>query len=170
MRIAVCHAQTPFVRGGAETHTESLVRALRAAGHDAEMVTVAGKWYPAAELLHQMAVWRSLDIAESNGLPIDAVVALKFPAYLVPHERKIVWLIHQHRSAYELWEHPEFADSIPNHALVALLLEGDEEFNEWSRQGARTQAEAGQPIVYVKIKQLEPARSRIRGVEISLGG
>jgi glycosyltransferase involved in cell wall biosynthesis len=28
----------------------------------------------------------------------------------VPHERKIVWLIHQHRSAYELWDHPEFAD------------------------------------------------------------
>jgi glycosyltransferase involved in cell wall biosynthesis len=110
VRIAVCHAQTPFVRGGAETHTESLVRALRVAGHDAEMVTVAGKWYPATELVHQMAVWRSLDIAESNGLPIDAVVALKFPAYLVPHERKIVWLIHQHRSAYELWEHPEFAD------------------------------------------------------------
>jgi glycosyltransferase involved in cell wall biosynthesis len=74
------------------------------------MVTVAGKWYPATELVHQMAVWRSLDIAESNGLPIDAVVALKFPAYLVPHERKIVWLIHQHRSAYELWDHPEFAD------------------------------------------------------------
>src|SRR6266542_4787097 len=110
MRIAVCHPQTPFVRGGAETHTESLVRALRVAGHDAEMVTVAGKWYPATELVHQMAVWRSLDIAESNGLPIDAVVALKFPAYLVPHERKVVWLIHQHRTAYELWDHPEFAD------------------------------------------------------------
>jgi hypothetical protein len=74
------------------------------------MVTVAGKWYPATELVHQMAVWRSLDIAESNGLPIDAVIALKFPAYLVAHERKIVWLIHQHRSAYELWDHPEFAD------------------------------------------------------------
>jgi glycosyltransferase involved in cell wall biosynthesis len=28
----------------------------------------------------------------------------------VPHERKVVWLIHQHRSAYELWDHPEFAD------------------------------------------------------------
>jgi glycosyltransferase involved in cell wall biosynthesis len=110
VRIAVCHPQTPFVRGGAETHTESVVRALRDAGHDAEMVTVAGKWYPATELLHQMAVWRSLDLAESNGLKIDAVVALKFPAYLVPHERKIVWLIHQHRSAYELWDHPEFAD------------------------------------------------------------
>jgi glycosyltransferase involved in cell wall biosynthesis len=110
VRIAVAHAQTPFVRGGAETHTEALVRALRAAGHEAEEVVVAGKWYPATELLHQMAVWRSLDLSESNGLKIDMVIALKFPAYLVPHERKIVWLIHQHRSAYELWDHPEFAD------------------------------------------------------------
>jgi glycosyltransferase involved in cell wall biosynthesis len=57
-----------------------------------------------------MAVWRALDLSESNGLRIDMVIALKFPAYLVPHERKVVWLIHQHRSAYELWDHPEFAD------------------------------------------------------------
>ena len=110
MRIAVVHPQTPFVAGGAETHTETLVRALWAAGHEAEEVVVAGKWYPATELVHQMAVWRSLDLSESNGLPIDMVIALKFPAYLVPHERKVVWLIHQHRSAYELWDHPEFAD------------------------------------------------------------
>ncbi len=110
MRIAVCHPQTPFVRGGAETHAESLVRALRGAGHEAEVVAVAGKWYPASELVHQMAVWRSLDVSESNGLKIDMVVAMKFPAYLVQHERKVVWLIHQHRSAYELWDHPVYAD------------------------------------------------------------
>jgi glycosyltransferase involved in cell wall biosynthesis len=110
VRIAVAHPQTPFVRGGAETHTDTLVRALQEAGHEAEEVVVAGKWYPATELVHQMAVWRALDLAESNGLPIDMVVALKFPAYLVPHERKVVWLIHQHRSAYELWDHAEFAD------------------------------------------------------------
>jgi hypothetical protein len=66
-------------------------------------------------------------------------------------------------------EHPEFADPIPDHALVALLMEGDEEFNEWSRQGARAQAEVGQPIVYVKIKRLEPAHSRIREVEFTQG-
>jgi glycosyltransferase involved in cell wall biosynthesis len=110
VRIAVVHPQSPFVRGGAETHTETVVRALKVAGHEAEEVVVAGKWYPATELVHQMAVWRSLDLSESNGLPIDMVIALKFPAYLVPHERKVVWLIHQHRSAYELWGHPEFAD------------------------------------------------------------
>lgn len=110
MRIAVCHPQTPFVRGGAETHAEQLVRALRAAGHEAELVLVAGKWYPGAELVHQMAVWRSMELSESNGLPIDAVIPLKFPAYLIHHERKIVWLIHQHRTAYELWNHPRYAD------------------------------------------------------------
>ena len=110
MRIAVCHPQTPFARGGAEAHAEGLVRALREAGHEAELVTVAGAWFPGNMLVHQMAFWRSMDLAESNRLRIDAVIALKFPAYLVPHERKIVWLIHQHRTAYELWDHPQFAD------------------------------------------------------------
>lgn len=110
MRIAVLHPQTSFVRGGAEIHSEALVRALRAEGHEAELVTIAGKWYPADEIAHQMAVWRSFDISESNGLTVDAVIPLKFPAYLAPHDRKIVWLIHQHRAAYELYDHPTFGD------------------------------------------------------------
>jgi glycosyltransferase involved in cell wall biosynthesis len=119
VRIAVLHAQSAFVRGGAETHTEGLVAALQRAGHEAEIVTIAGKWYPAWELAHQMAVWRSFDITESNGLKVDLAIALKFPAYLAKHERKVVWLIHQHRSAYELWDHPEFADlSLQEDGLV----------------------------------------------------
>ncbi len=124
MRVAVCHPQTPFVRGGAESHAERLVAALRNAGHEAELVLIAGKWYPGSELAHQMAVWRALDLSESNGLPIDAVIPMKFPAYLVRHERKIVWLIHQHRTAYELWDHPEYADLArqPEGALVRDLI------------------------------------------------
>jgi glycosyltransferase involved in cell wall biosynthesis len=110
VRVAVLHPQTAFVRGGAETHAEALVRALRAAGHEADLVQIAGKWYPPSQLAHQMAVWRSFDITESNGLKVDAVIGLKFPGYLAQHERKIVWLIHQHRTAYELWDHPVYAD------------------------------------------------------------
>ena len=110
MRIAVCHPHAAFTRGGAEMHTESLVRALRDAGHEAEIVSIPYKWYPPTELVHQMAMWRSIDLSESNGIPIDMVIALRFPAYLVRHERKVVWLIHQHRTAYELWDHPRFAD------------------------------------------------------------
>ncbi|HJR96889.1 MAG TPA: glycosyltransferase family 4 protein [Actinomycetota bacterium] len=110
MRVAVLHPQTAFVRGGAETHAEALIRALRDAGHEADLVRIAGKWYPPSQLAHQMAVWRSFDITESNGLVVDAVIGMKFPAYLAQHERKIVWLIHQHRTAYELWDHPVYAD------------------------------------------------------------
>ena len=79
VRIAVLHPQTSFVRGGAETHTEALVTALRDAGHEAELVSIAGKWYPADELAHQMAVWRSFDISESNGLVVDAVDRAEVP-------------------------------------------------------------------------------------------
>ena len=99
MRILVCHPQPPFMSGGAETHASGLVRALRAEGHEAEMVTIPFRWAPPSELVHQMAMWRSLDIAEANGIEVDAVVAMKFPAYLVRHPRKIVWLIHQQRTA-----------------------------------------------------------------------
>lgn len=110
MRIAVCHPQPPFMSGGAESHVRGLVAALRADGHDAEAVTIPFKWYPPTELVHQMGLWRSVDLTESNGEPIDMVIALKFPAYLVQHPNKVVWLIHQHRMAYELWDNPTFND------------------------------------------------------------
>ena len=64
-------------------------------------------------------------------------------------------------------EHPEFAERIPDNALVSMLVEGDEEFNRWSQEGAKRQAEKGQAIVYVKIKRIQPIRSRIQEMEIS---
>jgi hypothetical protein len=64
-------------------------------------------------------------------------------------------------------EHPDFADRIPDNALVAMLVEGEEEFNRWSQEGAKRQAETGQPIVYVKIKKIQPVRSRIQEMELS---
>jgi glycosyltransferase involved in cell wall biosynthesis len=110
MRIAICHPHTPFMRGGGEAHTEGLAAALRHAGHEVDIVALPFKWYPPSELVYQMGLWRSVDLSEANGVEIDMVVALKFPAYLVRHERKIVWLIHQHRAAYELYDHPEYGD------------------------------------------------------------
>ena len=64
-------------------------------------------------------------------------------------------------------EHPDFSERIPDNALVTMLVEGDDEFNRWSREGAKRQAEKGQPIVYVKIKRIQPIRSRIQEMEIS---
>jgi glycosyltransferase involved in cell wall biosynthesis len=102
MRIAVLRPQVPFAWGGAEILTERLVQELRARGHDAELVTVPFKWYPGTRVLTQAFLWRLLDLEESDGAPIDLVVATKFPSYLVRHRDKRVWLVHQFRQAYEL--------------------------------------------------------------------
>ena len=100
--ILVCEAQVPFVRGGAEFHVRELVRQLQQRGHDAELVSIPFKWYPKSEILPHAAAWRMLDLSESNGRAIDLVIATKFPTYFVRHPRKVAWVIHQYRAAYEL--------------------------------------------------------------------
>lgn len=106
MRIVIATVRVPFVRGGAEALAEGLRDALQAAGHTADIVALPFKWYPPECLLDQMLAWRLLDVTESFGTPTDLLIGLSFPAYLVPHPRKVLWLIHQHRSAYEWWDHP----------------------------------------------------------------
>lgn len=63
-------------------------------------------------------------------------------------------------------EHPEFAEKIPQNALIVMQIEGDEDFNNWARQSAKSTAELNQPIVYVKITELKPVRSRIEKLEL----
>lgn len=109
--VLVCEAQVPFVHGGAEMHVRQLVRELRSRGFDTELVSVPFKWYPKEEILPHAAAWRLLDLSEANGRPIDLVIATKFPTYFVRHPRKVAWLIHQYRAAYELCgtEYSDFA-------------------------------------------------------------
>jgi len=65
-------------------------------------------------------------------------------------------------------EHPEFALKIPQNAQVVLQVEGDDEYNEWSRQLAERQREQGQPAIYVKVKGLKPAKSRLIKPEVAI--
>ena len=58
-------------------------------------------------------------------------------------------------------EHAEFAAEIPQNAQIVLQVEGDEEYNKWSRQLAENQREANQIVVYVTVKGLKPAKSRL---------
>jgi len=105
MRVLIATTQVPFVRGGAEIHAEGLLQALRDAGHEAEIVGIPFKWYPAERIVETMLACRLLDLTESAGTCVDRVIGLKFPAYLVPHPSKVLWILHQHRSAYDLWDH-----------------------------------------------------------------
>jgi glycosyltransferase involved in cell wall biosynthesis len=104
MRIAICTAQVPFIFGGAELHARNLKTALLQHGHEADVVTLPFNWYPAHELLQSMLMWELIDLEEIAGKKIDLVVGLKFPGYLVKHPNKVLWIIHQHRAAYDLWD------------------------------------------------------------------
>lgn len=106
MNILIATAQVPFVFGGAEVHAEQLCHALRVAGHQAEIVSIPFKWYPPERILDNILACRLLDITESCGVPVDRVIGLKFPAYLIPHPNKVLWILHQYRAAYDLWDHP----------------------------------------------------------------
>lgn len=103
MNILICTTQVPFTTGGAEAHVAGLRLALIEAGHNAEVVALPFKWYPPAEIMRSALAWRMLDLSEANGKPVDLVIGMKFPAYLVAHERKVLWVMHQYRAAYNLW-------------------------------------------------------------------
>jgi glycosyltransferase involved in cell wall biosynthesis len=124
VRVAVCIPQVPFVRGGAEIFADDLVAQLRARDHEAELVSVPFKWYPGERVLTQAFLWRLLDLEEANGRPIDAVIATKFPSYAVRHPRKVVWLLHQFRQAWDLdrTDLGQFSESADDRALRRQVL------------------------------------------------
>lgn len=106
MNIAVLNTQIPFCVGGAEVLADDLVDALNARGHRACLVTVPFKWYPQQSLIDNIIACKLLDIADYNGVEVDQVIALKFPLWLIEHHNKALWILHQHRTAYELWDTP----------------------------------------------------------------
>ena len=103
MRILIATVQVPFIRGGGEMLAEGLETALLAAGHEAEIVRLPFKWYPPERILEQTLATRLFDVSASSGRAVDRVIGLRFPAYLLPHPDKVMWILHQYRAAYDLW-------------------------------------------------------------------
>lgn len=94
MDIAVCGAQVPFTRGGAELHMENLCAALADAGHRAELVRIPTAW-DKDRVFESALAWRLAP------LDVDLVIATNFPSYFARHRNKVVWLFHQHRGFYD---------------------------------------------------------------------
>jgi glycosyltransferase involved in cell wall biosynthesis len=147
--VLVCESQVPFVRGGAEFHVGELVRELRAQGFETERVRLPFKWYPKSEILAHAAAWRLLDLSESNGRPVDLVIGTRFPTYFARHPRKVVWLIHQYRAAYELAGTPfsDFSHEESDVALRARLVALD---TEMLRECERLYANSGNTAARVR--------------------
>ncbi len=99
MDVLICGAQVPFNTGGAELHMDNLVSAVRAAGHSCELVRLPTAW-DRVRIFDAALAWRMVP------LDADVVVATNFPSYFARHPRKVVWLFHQHRAAYDAVESP----------------------------------------------------------------
>ncbi len=124
MRVGIATVQVPFAPGGAAALAGRLRDALRAAGHEAEIISLPFQPDPPARICEHMLAARLMHVAESAGQPIDRLIGLTFPAYLMPHPNKRLWLVHQHRSAYERWGQPD--DSLaqaPDGAHVRSVIQ-----------------------------------------------
>lgn len=99
MKVLVVNNMAPFIWGGAEELAVHLQKNLIAAGHQSEVLRIPFQWEPATRIPSQMLMVRAFELYN-----VDRVIALKFPAYLIRHPHKTLWLLHQYRQAYDLFD------------------------------------------------------------------
>lgn len=104
MRVAIATVQVPYLSGGAEALAQGLRAAVSARGHPVEIVTLPFRFFPPEEIERSMNAWEAEDLTRLNLYEPDRVICIKFPAYGLRHPSKVLWLCHQHRSAYELFD------------------------------------------------------------------
>ena len=97
MLIAI--AQIPFLRRHTEDLAVDLRQALKSAGHLAEILRVPFSWKAPGGLLNQLLTCRLIDLTPDEHFRSDVLIALEFPAYLIHHPNKILWLTHHRWSA-----------------------------------------------------------------------
>ena len=103
MRVGIATVHTPGIYGGAEFLVDGLVEAVRAAGHSVHRISAPFVFDPLEATEQAMERYDLANYLPYNGGQIDRMICLKFPAYLIRHPDKRVWLLHQHRAAYDLY-------------------------------------------------------------------
>jgi glycosyltransferase involved in cell wall biosynthesis len=104
MRVLVTANATPFLQGGADYHIEGLTAALRAQGHEVSCLRLPFNYHRPQEIDALMTFCDGLDLNQPNGQRVDTLISLQFPTYGALHDNHRLWLMHQHRSAYELFD------------------------------------------------------------------
>jgi glycosyltransferase involved in cell wall biosynthesis len=131
MKVLIVNNMAPFMWGGAEELAAHLQKNLVIAGHEAEILRVPFQWDPPERIPSQMLMVRAFEL-----LNVDHVIALKFPAYLIRHAKKTLWLLHQYRQAYDMYD--EGRSNLPlgikGESLRELIRNADNESISESRR------------------------------------
>lgn len=102
MRILIATSALPFAAGGNRVIAEELLRTAREAGHQAEILITPQNPYGrqcAAYLANRLTEVRRGD----DGLPVDRLISLRYPAFFLRHPRHVCWLNHRMREFDDLW-------------------------------------------------------------------
>lgn len=123
MKVLVVNSMTPFIRGDIEELADHLVANLnRVAGVSAELMRVPFSWTPHHRVVDEITLCRMLEIDN-----VDRVIALKFPAYLIPHHDKTLWLVHQYWQVHDLYDagHSHLPDTAEGDDVRHLIANAD---------------------------------------------
>ena len=91
-----------MAEGGHLVIARSLVQALEAAGHRADVVVTPQNRFGRQGAAY-LATWLT-DLGMSEGETIDQVISLRYPSYAVRHPNHVCWLNHTMREYYDLWD------------------------------------------------------------------
>lgn len=99
MRIALVNTFIPYTRGGAEIVVDDLRDQLLCHGHEVISFRIPFPETYETQLVATIEATKMLCFNE-----FDRVISFKFPAYTIQHHAKVIWLFHQFRQIYDLWD------------------------------------------------------------------
>lgn len=101
--VLVVTSAPPNVEGGHLVIARALERALQDAGHRAAIVTTPSNRF-GRQASAYLANWLTDVGRTGDGVPVDAVISLRYPSYAVRHPHHVCWLNHTMREYYDLWD------------------------------------------------------------------
>lgn len=93
MKILIAFDADLFGKGAVDLAAENLVLHLNAQEHEVEILRVPLPREGSSEAIKQMMLFKFIELSN-----VDRVIALTFPACLINHPNKSVWLLRQFQS------------------------------------------------------------------------
>lgn len=130
MKIVIGTVQVPFVVGGAELLARNLKKALMEFGYEADIVTMPFMDSPLNRIEEHIIAARLMDQEWSWGGKSDLFIGLKFPAFYMPHPNKVIWALHQHRQAYDLFntQYSNIKDDTDGRRIREIIRNADNHY------------------------------------------
>ncbi|HEL4297148.1 MULTISPECIES: glycosyltransferase family 4 protein [Stenotrophomonas] len=124
MGVLITSVQVPFIRGGGEILAENLRDQIALRGYRVDLLTNPFRFSPPSSVEASMNWWAAQDLSSFCAGQVDKVIHLKFPCYGAAHPDARLWLLHQHRACYELWdtEYGPGANASPDELRVKGLV------------------------------------------------